>query len=137
MSNTDVNESCTREQTNTKSKFNKLTNVISLAVLHKEVSIGCKDVVLPETFLRKSNANCLTFDKNTRQPRNDNLCLFGAPELHLHEIEGLEEEIFKLLNLFLEKPRNCYRDCKLSRSLYGKYFSSGRAFASRYFPVPH
>ena len=45
--------------------------------------------------------NCLTSEKNTRQPYNDNLCLFRALGLHLHGNEILEEETSKIFNLFL------------------------------------
>ena len=36
--------------------------------------------------------NCLTFEESTRQPYNDNLCLFRALVLHLHGTQRLEEE---------------------------------------------
>ena len=45
--------------------------------------------------------NCLTFERNTRQPYNDNLCLFRALALHLHGNEKLEEETSKIFNVFL------------------------------------
>ena len=45
--------------------------------------------------------NCLTFERNTRQPYNDNLCLFRAIALRLHGNEKLEEETLKLFKLFL------------------------------------
>ena len=45
--------------------------------------------------------NCLTFERNTRQPYNDNLCLFRALALYLHGNEKLEEETSKIFNLFL------------------------------------
>ena len=63
--------------------------------------MGCKDTVLPEPLLRNCNVNCLTFEKNTRQPYNDNLCLFRALALHVHGNEKLEEETSKIFNLFL------------------------------------
>ena len=44
--------------------------------------------------------NCLTFEGNTRQTYNDNLCLFRALALHLHGNEKLEEETSKRFNLF-------------------------------------
>ena len=45
--------------------------------------------------------NCLTFEKNTSQPYNDNLWLFRVLALHLQGTETLEEEISKIFNLFL------------------------------------
>ena len=66
--------------------------------------MGCKDTVLPESLLNNHNVNCLTFERNTSQPYNDNLCLFRALALHLHCNEELEEETPKNFNLFLN---NC------------------------------
>ena len=63
--------------------------------------MGCKDTVLPEPLLKNHNVNCLTFERNTRQPYDDNLCLFRALALHLHGNEKLEEETSKIFNLFL------------------------------------
>ena len=48
--------------------------------------------------------NCLTFEKNTRKPYNDNLSLFRAVALHLFGNDRLEEETSKIFNLFLN---NC------------------------------
>ena len=49
--------------------------------------------------------NCLTFERNTRQPYNDNFCFSRALALHLHGNELLEEEeTSKLFNFFLN---NC------------------------------
>ena len=99
----DIVELCTRERANTKWKFYKLTNLTVFAALLKDVPMGCKDTVLPEPLLRNCNVNCLTFEKNTRQPYNDNLCLFRAVALHLFGNERLEEETSKIFNLFLNK----------------------------------
>ena len=65
--------------------------------------MGCKDGVLPEPLLKNCTINCLTFEENTRQPYNNNLCLFRALALHLHENQRLEEETVKLFNLFINK----------------------------------
>ena len=43
--------------------------------------------------MKNHNANCLTFDRNTRQPNNRILCLFGALALHLRSNNELEQEI--------------------------------------------
>ena len=99
----DVNESCTRERMNTKWTFYKLTNLTVFAALLKDIPMGCRDAVLPDPLLKNHTVNCLTFEQNTRQPYNDNLCLFRALALHLHGNEKLEEETCKLLNLYLEK----------------------------------
>ena len=63
--------------------------------------MGCKDTVLPEPVLKKHIVNCLTFERITRQPYNDNLCLFRALALHSHGNEKLEEETSKIFNGFL------------------------------------
>ena len=92
---------CTLERANTKWKFYKLTNVTVFAALLKDIPMGCKDTVLPEPLLKNYDVNCLTFERNTRQPYNDNLCLFRAVALHLFGYERLEEDTSKLFNLFL------------------------------------
>ena len=95
---------CTRERTNTKWNFYKLTNLTIFASFFKDVPMGCEGTVLPEPLLKNHNVNCLTFERNTRQPYNDNLCLFSALALHLHGNEKLEEETSKIFNFFLN---NC------------------------------
>ena len=64
--------------------------------------MGCKDAVLPKPLLRNCNVNCLTFERKTLQPYNDNLCLFSALALHLHGNKKLEEETSKIFDLFLK-----------------------------------
>ena len=73
------------------------------AALLKDVPVGCKNAVLPEPLLRNGTINCLTYEENTRQPYNDNLCLFRALALHFHGTQRLEEETSKLFNLFINK----------------------------------
>ena len=99
LKKTDVIESCTKERTNTKWRFFKLTNLTIFAALLRDIPMGCKDAVLPESILRNRSINCLTFEKITRKPYNDDLCLFIALGLHLHGNERLEEETSKLFNL--------------------------------------
>ena len=102
----DVIESCTKENSNTKWRFSKLTNLTTFAALLRVIPIGCKDVVLPESLLRKPSINCLTHEQNTKKTYKDNLCLFRALAPHLHGNERLEEETSKLLNLFLVNSTN-------------------------------
>ena len=97
----DIVDICTRGSSNTKWEFYKLINLTFFASLLKDVPMGCKDTVLPEPLLRNWNVNCLTFERNTRQPYNDNFCLLRALALHLHGNEKLEEETTKILKLFL------------------------------------
>ena len=100
MQKMDIVDICTRERANTKWKFYKLTKLTFFASLLKGVPMGCKDTVLTEPLLKNHKVNCLTFERNTRQPYIDNLCLFRALALHLHGNEKLEETS-KVSNLFL------------------------------------
>ena len=88
---------------NTKWRFYKLTNLTVFAALLKDVPLGCKDAVLPEPLLRKGIINCLTFEENTRQPYNDNLCLFRVLVLHVHGNQRLDEKTSKLFNFLINK----------------------------------
>ena len=106
LKKTDVIESCTKERSNTKWRLFKLTNLTIFAALLRDIPMGCKDAVLPESLLRNPSIYCLTFERNTRQPYKDNLCLFRALALHLHGNERLEDETSKLFNLFLVNSTN-------------------------------
>ena len=88
---------------NTKWRFYKLTNLTVFAALLKDVPMGCKNAVLPEPLLKNHTINCLTFEEKTRQPYNNNLCLFRALAFHLHGTQRLEEETSKLFSLFINK----------------------------------
>ena len=81
---TDVMESCSREEMNTKWRFYKLTNLTVLAALLKDVPMWCKNAVLREPLPKNRTINCLTYEESTRQPYNDNLCVFRALALHMH-----------------------------------------------------
>ena len=100
LKKTDVIESCTKERSNTKWRFFKLTNLTFFAALLRDIPMGCKDAVLPESLLKKHTINCLTFEKNTRKPYNDNLCLLRALARHLHGNKRVEEETSKLFSFF-------------------------------------
>ena len=71
----DIVDNCTQQRSNTKWKFYELKNLTFLASLLKDVPMGCKDTVLPETLLRNCNVNCLTFERNKRQPYNDTMTI--------------------------------------------------------------
>ena len=96
-------ESCNRERMNTKWMFYKLTNLTVFAALLKDVPMGCKNAVLPEPLLRNGTINCLTFEEKTREPYNDNLCVFCALALHIHGNQRLDEEVSNYFNLFINK----------------------------------
>ena len=101
MQKKDIVDICTRGRSNTKWKFLKFTSLTISASLLKDVPMGCKDRVLPEPLLKNHNVNWLTFERNTNQPYNDNLCLFRALALHLHGNKKLEEETSRKFNIFL------------------------------------
>ena len=103
LNKTDVIESWSQEGMNSKWRFYKLTNLAVFAALLKDVLMGCKDAVLSEPLLKKCTINCFTFAENTRQPYNDNLCLFRALALHLHGNQRLVEKTSKLFNLLSNK----------------------------------
>ena len=65
--------------------------------------MGCKDAVLPGPVLKNCTINHLTFEENTRQPKNGNLCLFRALAFRLHGSQRLEDETSKIFNLFINK----------------------------------
>ena len=104
MQKMDIVDICTRERANTKWKFYKLTILTIFASLLKDVPMGCNYTVSPEPLLKNCNDNCLNFERNTRQPYNDNLCLFRALAVHLYGNEKLEVETSKFFNIFL---KNC------------------------------
>ena len=106
LKKTDVIESCTKERSNTKWRFFKLTNLSIFAALLRDLPMGCRDAILPEPLLRNRSINYLTYEQNTKKPYKDNLCLFRAHALHLHGNERLEEETSKLFNLFLVNSTN-------------------------------
>ena len=97
----DIVDIFTRERTNTKWKFYKLTNLTIFPSLLEDEPMVCKDTVLPGPLLRNCKVECFTFERSTLQPYIENLCLFRelAPQLHVDK--KLEEETSKTLNLFL------------------------------------
>ena len=90
---TDVIKSCSRETMNTKWRFYKLKNLTVFAVLLIEAAMGCKYAVLRKLLLRSGTTNCLTYAETTRQPENDNMCLFRAFILHLHALNDWEKKL--------------------------------------------
>ena len=107
LKKTDVIESCTKERSNTKWRFFKLTNLPIFAALLRDIPMGCKDAVLPESILKNHTVNCLTYEQYTKKPYKENLCFFRALALHLHgKDKRLEEETSKLFNLVLITSTN-------------------------------
>ena len=66
LKKTDVSESCTKERSNTKWRFFKLTNLTIFVALLRDIPMGCKDAVLAESLLKNHTINCLTFEKNKK-----------------------------------------------------------------------
>ena len=103
LNQTGVIDSCRRERMNTKWRFYKLTNLTVFAAVLKDVPMRCRNAVLPEPLLKNHTINCLTYEENTRQPYNDNLCLFRALALHMHGNQRLEEEKSQIFSSFIKK----------------------------------
>ena len=103
LNKTDIMVSCSQERKNRKWKFYKLTNLTVFAARLKDVPMGRKDAVLPKPLLKNGTINCLTLEKNIRQPYNNNLCLFRALVLLFRGNWWLEEETSKLFNLCINK----------------------------------
>ena len=80
-----------------------MTNLTVFAALLIDVPMGCKNAFLPEPLTENHTINCRTFEESTRQPYNDNLCLFRVLALHLHGTQRLEKETLKLFNLFINE----------------------------------
>ena len=72
---------------NTKLKSNKLTDLTVFAALLKDNPVSCRDAVPPDRLLKNHSFD---FERNTRQPYNDNMSLVRALALHLHGKEKLE-----------------------------------------------
>ena len=100
LKKTDIVDHCKRERATTKWKFHKFTIVAVVSSVLKVEAMGCKGTVLrfekPQGDLSKFRK------KNTRQPYNDNLCLFTTPGLHLYGIDRLETETSKTFTFFLK-----------------------------------
>ena len=60
LKKTDVIELCTKERSNTKWRFLKLTNLTLFDALPRDIPMGCKDAVLSESLLKNLSINCLT-----------------------------------------------------------------------------
>ena len=106
LKKTDAIESCTKERSHAKWRFFILTNLTKFAALLRDIRMGYKDAVLPESLLRNPSTNCLTNEQNTKKTYMDKLCLFRALALHLHGNERLEEETSKLFNHFFVNSTN-------------------------------
>ena len=100
---TDLIEFCSRERVNKKWRFYKLTKLTVSAALLKDVPMGCKIAVLPEPLLKNHTINFFTFEENTRQPYNNNLCLFRALAFHMHGNQRLAGNTSKSFKLFINK----------------------------------
>ena len=106
LKKTDVIESCTKERSNRKWRFFKLTNLTIFAAILRDIPMGCKDAVLPESLLKNHIVICLAYEQNNKKPYKDNLCPLRALALHLHGNDRRVEETPKLFNLFLINSTN-------------------------------
>ena len=135
LKKTGVIESCTKKRSNTKWRFFKLTNRTIFASLLRDIPMGCKDAVSPDSLLKNHTVICLTFEKNTRKPYKDNLCLFRALALHLHGNERLKEETSKLLDLFLVNSTNADPSKFQGVCMDDRYSICGRYSSYQYFQI--
>ena len=62
LKKTDVIESCTKERSNTKRRFFRLTKLTIFAALLRDIPMSCKDSVLSESLLRNPSIYCLTYE---------------------------------------------------------------------------
>ena len=62
LKKSDVIESCTTERSNTKWRFFKKTKLTFFAALLRDIPMGCKDAVLPESLLKNHTVNCLAYE---------------------------------------------------------------------------
>ena len=76
LKKTDVIESCTKERSDRKWRFFKLTNLTIFAALLRDIPLGCEDAILPQSLLKNHSVNCLTYEQNTKKPiQGQNLSL--------------------------------------------------------------
>ena len=103
LSNTDLIETC--NVPNGKSKYKvenlQIDKCHVFAAPLKDDPMGSKDAVLPEPLTKNHTVYFPTYDEDTREPYKDNLCLMEQE--HTHGKGGLEEEISKMFNPFVEK----------------------------------
>ena len=71
-------------------------NECDVFLLHYSRKLLCKKSVLPEPLIKIHSFNCLTFEKSTRKPYNDNLGLFRALAPHLYGNDEPEAETPKV-----------------------------------------
>ena len=63
---TDVIESCTKERPNTNWRFFILTNLTIFAAILRDIPMGCRDAVLPESPLKNVTVKCFAKEQNTK-----------------------------------------------------------------------
>ena len=80
-----------------------LTIVTFFTALPKKAPMRCKDAALPDSLVRNHSVKRLGVEKIVRNTYKILVSLFKILALHLHEIEQLEEKLFKFFNVFPEK----------------------------------
>ena len=79
LKKTDVFESCTKERSNTKWWFFKLTNLTIFAALLRDIPMGCRDVVLPGFLSKNHTIQSIALFTN-RTARNHTKTIFASSE---------------------------------------------------------
>ena len=77
LKKTDLIESSTKERSNTKWRFFKLTILTIFAALLRDIPMGCKDAILPESLLKIIQLIALL---TSRTPKNHTKTIFASLE---------------------------------------------------------
>ena len=117
LKKTDVIESCTKEGSNTKWRFFKLTNLTRFDAILKDIPMGCKDAVLSESLLRNPTVNCLTYEQNTKKKHTKTI--FASSEHLLSTCVEMRDSRKKQLNYSISFLLTVQILTKFSRSLHG------------------
>ena len=104
LNETDVIESCPKEMSHTKWKFFKLTNSTKFAALLRDLPMGCKNAVLPESLLKNHTVTCLTYEHQKTIQRQ--FLLLQRPCSPLAWKWEAQGKTSKLSNLFLINTTN-------------------------------
>ena len=101
LKKTDVIQSCTKERSYTKWRFFKLTNLTIFAALLRDIPMGCKDTVLPESLLRNRSTDCFT----NKTPKKHTRTIFVSSEHLLSTCMEIRDSR-KLFNILLVNSTN-------------------------------
>ena len=136
LKKTDVIESRTKERSNTKWRFFKLTNLTIFAALLRDVTMGGKDAILPESLLKNHTVNCLTFELKYKKTLQWQILPFQSlcsPLAWKWETRGRNIKVIP--TLYYQQYKSW--PFKISKSLHGWYSICGRYSGYQYFHIRH